>query len=156
MISGMEEFAKELRCWFKKSKREFPWRQNRNPYHVLISEVMLQQTLAVVVISYFNKWISKFPDFESLAFASEEEVLKAWEGLGYYSRARNLHRIAIRVRDEFGGVFPSALPEILSFKGIGPYTSAAISHFAFDRRVLGCDGNIKKSARSILWLQRHD
>lgn len=140
----MEDQCLNLSEWFEEAKRSFPWRVKRNPYRVLISEVMLQQTLAAVVVSYFNTWMNSFPDFESLANASEDEVIKSWEGLGYYSRARNLHQIAKRVINEFDGEFPSEIDQILSFKGIGPYTAAALSHFAFNKRVLGCDGNIKK------------
>lgn len=140
----MSEYAQELVLWFEESQRSFPWRENRTPYKVLVSEIMLQQTLASVVVDYFNRWVERFPDFKALAEASEEEVIKQWEGLGYYSRARNLHGIAKRVMKEFDGKFPSSIDQILSFKGIGPYTAAAVSHFAFGKRELGCDGNIKK------------
>ncbi|MCH9621172.1 MAG: Adenine DNA glycosylase [Chlamydiia bacterium] len=140
----MDDYAKALSDWFKDEKRDFPWRNIRTSYSVLVSEIMLQQTVASVVVSYFNRWMKLFPDFEVLAKASEEEVIKAWEGLGYYSRARNLHTIAKKVVSDFGGTFPAEIDQILSFKGIGPYTSAALSHFAFNKRALGCDGNIKK------------
>jgi A/G-specific adenine glycosylase len=139
-----DEYVDELRVWFKEVKRDFPWRREKNAYKVLVSEIMLQQTRAITVLPYFNAWIKRFPDFETLANASEEEVIKLWEGLGYYSRARSLLEISRRVVQKFDGIFPSDLESILSFKGIGPYTAAAISHFAFGKRVIGADGNIKK------------
>jgi A/G-specific adenine glycosylase len=138
------EYAEKLVEWFKESKRSFPWRENRSPYSVLVSEIMLQQTKAATVLPYFIAWMEKFKDFESLAKASPSEVIKMWEGLGYYSRARNLREIAIEVVEKYGGVFPDCEEKILSFKGIGTYTCAAILHFAFNKRGLGADGNIKK------------
>ena len=139
-----KDYIDELTKWFDLVKRDFPWRETRSAYTVLISEVMLQQTKAATVIPYFYAWMKKFPDFSSLAEATEEEVVKAWEGLGYYSRARNLRIVAKSVVNDFGGIFPDDFQEILSFKGIGPYTAAAISHFVFNKRVLGVDGNIAK------------
>ncbi len=139
-----DEYVDELREWFRKTKRDFPWRREKNAYKVLVSEIMLQQTKAVCVEPYFNAWIKRFPDFESLSKASEEEVIKLWEGLGYYSRARNLLQAAKDVTQKYNGEFPKDLESILSFKGIGSYTAAAISHLAFSERVIGADGNIKK------------
>ena len=138
------EYATELEEWFNANKRNLPWRENRSAYKVLVSEIMLQQTRAEVVIPYFESWIKKFGDFNKLAAASEEEVIKAWEGLGYYSRARNLHTIAKLVVTKYRGAFPSDKDHIISFKGIGVYTTAAISHFVFNQRVLGADGNINR------------
>ncbi|MCH9812227.1 A/G-specific adenine glycosylase [bacterium] len=140
----MIEDRLQLIEWFLSVQRDFPWRKNRLPYTVLVSEIMLQQTKAVAVLPYFSRWMEQFPDFSALARATEEEVMKAWEGLGYYSRARNLRNIAIEVMQQFNGEFPSDYEEILSFKGIGSYTAAAISHFAFGKRAVGADGNIKK------------
>jgi A/G-specific adenine glycosylase len=139
-----KEYIDELTDWFAVVKRDFPWRRDRSAYNVLVSEIMLQQTKAVTVLPFFHSWMKKFPDFACLAEASEEEVVKAWEGLGYYSRARNLRLIACSVMKDYDGVFPSNLDMILSFKGIGPYTAAAISHFAFNKRAIGADGNIRK------------
>jgi A/G-specific adenine glycosylase len=138
------EYAEKLVEWFKSSKRDLPWRKNRSAYSVLVSEIMLQQTKASAVIPYYIAWMEKFPDFESLAKASKEEVIKMWEGLGYYSRAKNLHQIAVLVVEKFNGTFPDNRDDILSFKGVGPYTSSAILHFAFNKRGVGADGNIKK------------
>ena len=141
---SMEEDRLLLKEWFAGTRRDFPWRKSRSAYKVLVSEIMLQQTKAATVLPYFLRWMEKFPDFFALAAATEEEVVKAWEGLGYYSRARNLRAIAVEVVEKYGGKFPSEYDVILSFKGVGSYTAAAISHFAFNQRAVGADGNIKK------------
>ncbi len=130
--------------WFLKNKRDYPWRQNLSPYSVWVSEVMLQQTRAEVVIPYFTKWMIRFPTIESLSLASEEDVLKAWEGLGYYSRVRNLHAGAKQVMKEFNKELPSETEKLLKIKGIGPYTAGAIAAFAFGKRVPFVDGNIAR------------
>lgn len=131
-----------LQKWFLALKRDFPWRESPSPYAVWISEVMLQQTRAEVVVPYFCKWMEKFPSLEALASAKEEEVLKCWEGLGYYSRARNLHKGAKEIASRFLGVFPSTEKELLSIKGVGPYTAGAILSFAFKKRAPCVDGNV--------------
>ncbi len=136
------EHAEELANWFNTLARDFPWRVDKTPYRVLVSEIMLQQTRAAAAVPFYERWMRLLPDFQTLSKASDLEVMKLWEGLGYYSRARNLRQIAVTVMEQFGGTFPSDQKQILSFKGIGPYTAAAISHFAFNRRVLGADGNI--------------
>ena len=138
------EYAAELADWFKDEKRDFPWRRDRTAYRVLVSEIMLQQTRAAAVVPFYQRWMDRFPDFLTLSTASDFDVIKLWEGLGYYSRARNLKQIAVRVMEEFNGNFPSDYKDICSFKGIGPYTAAAISLFAFQKRALGADGNINR------------
>jgi A/G-specific adenine glycosylase len=128
--------------WFKQDKREFPWREDPNPYGVWISEVMLQQTQASVVIPYYVRWMQRFPTIHALAQASLEEVIKLWEGLGYYSRARNLHEGAKYIVQRFDGNIPKE-PELLAeIKGIGDYTSGAILSFAFHQRRPAVDGNV--------------
>ena len=150
-------YASELADWFLSIGRDFPWRRDRTPYRVLVSEIMLQQTRAVAVLPFYNRWMDRFPDFLTLSTAPELEVMKFWEGLGYYSRARNLKAIAIRVVEEFGGEFPSGYKDILSFKGIGPYTAAAVSLLAFNKRAVGADGNIiRVIARFYGYTQRVD
>lgn len=134
---------KELRDWFLLDKRSFPWRENATPYAVWVSEVMLQQTRASVVIPYFNRWMKRFPTLECLANAPLEEVLKAWEGLGYYSRARNLKLGAMQILQE-GGVFPNSYEKLLAIKGIGPYTAGAILSFAFHQKAAAIDGNVTR------------
>lgn len=131
-----------LKEWFAENRRELPWREDPSPYRVWISEVMLQQTQVSVVIPYFERWMKLFPTVESLARASQEQVIKAWEGLGYYSRARYLHEAAQVFLNEYGGVIPSN-PEALSkIKGLGPYTIGAILNFAFHQKIPAVDGNV--------------
>lgn len=134
--------SKSLIAWFKKEKRLFPWRENPTPYSVWISEVMLQQTRASVVVSYYERWMRQFPSIEALAQASIDEVIKAWEGLGYYSRARNLHAGARFVAAHFDGKLPECAEELKKIKGLGPYTIGAIRSFAFKQRAAAVDGNV--------------
>jgi hypothetical protein len=113
--------------WMALSRRDLPWRQRRDPYAVWIAEIMLQQTRAATVVPYFERWMLRFPDIESLASASLEQVLKLWEGLGYYARARNLHRAAQRVVAQWGGRLPQDRRNLLALPGIGPYTAGSRS-----------------------------
>jgi A/G-specific adenine glycosylase len=131
-----------LKKWFLKAKRDFPWRTETTPYAVWVSEVMLQQTRAAVVIDYFKKWMQKFPTVQTLAEASYEEVIKTWEGLGYYSRARNLKEGAKYILDHHDGCIPSSLDALRKIKGIGPYTAGAILSFAFRQKAVAMDGNV--------------
>jgi A/G-specific adenine glycosylase len=126
-------FRRALSTWFHKSKRDLPWRQTRDPYAILVSEIMLQQTQAATVIPYYNRWLRRFPTIRSLASATESEVLHAWEGLGYYARARNLHRCANTIFGKLGGKFPNRPDALRSLPGIGRYTANAIAVFAFNR-----------------------
>lgn len=133
-----------LKKWFEQHKREFPWRRQLSPYHVWVSEVMLQQTLAKVVVPYFDRWISLFPTVQDLASAPIDSVIKAWEGLGYYSRARNLHAGAQQIVETFNGKMPNTREELLSIKGIGSYTAGAILSFAFHQKAAAVDGNVMR------------
>jgi len=135
---------KELRDWFQKNKREFPWREERTPYKVWVSEIMLQQTRASVVIPYFLRWLALFPDVRALAEASIETVIKAWEGLGYYSRARNLHAGAKEIVAKFQGEIPSSREDLESIRGLGPYTVGAILSFGFQQKAAAVDGNVTR------------
>jgi A/G-specific adenine glycosylase len=126
-------FRRALSTWFHKSKRDLPWRQTRDPYAILVSEIMLQQTQAATVIPYYNRWLRRFPTIRSLASATESEVLHAWEGLGYYARARNFHRCANTIFGKLGGKFPNRPDALRSLPGIGRYTANAIAVFAFNR-----------------------
>ena len=134
--------SKRLNRWFLENQRTFPWRENPTPYRVWISEVMLQQTRADVVIPYFHRWMERFPTIHSLARASVEEVIKAWEGLGYYSRARNLHATARIVVEKYGGELPQDANELKNLKGFGPYTIGAVRSFAFQQKAAAIDGNV--------------
>jgi A/G-specific adenine glycosylase len=128
--------------WFLDEKRDLPWRNNPSPYRVWISEVMLQQTQVSVVIPYFERWMARFPTIESLAQASTDEVIKLWEGLGYYSRARNIHEAARFVLEFHQGILPSSKEELSKIKGLGPYTVGAIQSFAFKMKAAAVDGNV--------------
>lgn len=130
---------KELLEWYRANKRDLPWRKNRNAYGIWISEVMLQQTTVAAVIPYYNKFIKRFPKVETLAQASEPEVLEMWAGLGYYSRARNLHKAA-QLISKSG--FPKTAAELIKLPGFGPYTSRAVASLAFNESVGVLDGNV--------------
>lgn len=134
--------SKKLLAWYDQVMRPLPWRENKDPYRVWISEVMLQQTQVVTVISYFNRFIARFPDVKSLSEADESEVFKLWEGLGYYSRAKNLMRCAKVVVEEYGSIFPSHSRELVKLPGIGPYTAGAIASIAYDEKTPAIDGNV--------------
>jgi A/G-specific adenine glycosylase len=129
------EFRRALINWYRKSGRDLPWRRTHDPYAILVSELMLQQTQVATVIPYYAGWLRRFPDFESLARASESDVLWAWQGLGYYNRARNLHATARTVMDRYLGRFPRSVERMQQLPGIGKYTAHAVASFAFDQSV---------------------
>lgn len=131
-----------IKEWFLSHRRSLPWRENPTPYRVWISEVMLQQTQVSVVIPYFERWMKVFPSIESLALASLEQVLKVWEGLGYYSRARHLHEAAQYIFSYHAGEMPSDPKALEKIKGLGPYTQGAIRSFAFHQKAPAVDGNV--------------
>lgn len=131
-----------LKEWFLERGRQLPWREDRSPYKVWVSEIMLQQTQVAVVIPYFNRWMERFPTLESLAHASIDEVIKLWEGLGYYSRARNIHRAAIQIVQDHQGKLPSQKETLAELPGFGPYTVGAVLSFAFHQRAAAVDGNV--------------
>jgi A/G-specific adenine glycosylase len=141
-------FSEALLGWFDRSARPLPWREaagsgyRRDPYAVIVSELMLQQTQVATVIPYYERFMARFPDFESLAAASETEVLKYWEGLGYYRRAKNLLALAVMVVSRYQGVLPCEKKELLKLPGIGPYTAGAILSFAYDLPEPAVDGNV--------------
>jgi len=135
-------FSDILNSWYSKYKRELPWRNTTSPYNVWLSEIILQQTRVAQGLSYYNKFVKSYPDIEDLANDSEDNVLKLWQGLGYYSRARNLHATAKIVSSEFNGVFPETYDEIIKLKGVGAYTAAAISSFCYGENRAVVDGNV--------------
>ncbi len=131
-----------LKTWFSQTKRDLPWREKPTPYAVWVSEVMLQQTQVAVVVPYFLRWMERFPTVQILAEASLDEVIKMWEGLGYYSRARNLHQGARMVVERFDGRLPDNSKDLATIKGLGDYTVGAILSFAFHKKVPAVDGNV--------------
>ena len=148
----MTPFASALLEWFAARARRLPWRARRTPYRVWVSETMLQQTQVGTVIPYFERWQTCFPTLESLAAAPLGDVLKAWEGLGYYRRARLLHEGAKRVVTAYGGKLPETYDALLGLPGIGPYTAAAIASLAFGEAILAVDGNVKRVASRLFCL----
>lgn len=138
----MDNFAQILLKWYAINKRVLPWRDTTEPYKIWISEIILQQTRVDQGLNYYLKFIHNFPSINDLANANQHQVLKLWEGLGYYSRARNLHTTAQFIRDEYNGIFPSTYDDIIKLKGIGPYTAAAISSFSFNEKKAAVDGNV--------------
>ena len=137
-------FRQKLLAWYDENKRDLPWRRSKNPYHIWVSEIMLQQTRVDTVIPYYERFLDWFPTVESLSNAPEERLLKAWEGLGYYSRVRNMQTAARQIMSDFQGEFPSTYEGISSLKGIGPYTAGAISSIAFNLSQPAVDGNVMR------------
>lgn len=133
-----------LLAWFASCHRDLPWRRTYDPYHVWIAEMMLQQTQMERGVAYFKRWLELFPAPEAIAAASEQEVLKAWEGLGYYSRARNIRKAAIQLVERHGGQVPAAYDRLLALPGVGPYTAAAIMAIAFDQPYPVVDANVER------------
>lgn len=145
-LDNPQAFQSALIDWFTNTAKNYPWRQTDNPYHILISEVMLQQTTVQSVIENrrFEKFIEEFPTPEDLANASEQEILRAWEGLGYYNRVRNLQKTAQKVCQEYGGNFPTTLGELKNLPGVGAYTSAAVASFAYNITAPLVDANVMR------------
>ena len=137
-------FREKLLAWYDANKRDLPWRRTQDPYKIWISEIMLQQTRVDTVIPYYERFLDWFPTIADLAQAPEEKLLKAWEGLGYYSRVRNMQKAAQQIMEDHGGVFPSSYDEISKLKGIGPYTAGAIASIAFGLPEPAVDGNVMR------------
>lgn len=144
----MKEYHKALLKWYDNEGRTLPWRakdkQAINPYHVWLSEIMLQQTTVITVIPYFLSFIRRWPTFQALSQASLDDILHAWQGLGYYARARNLHRCAQKITSDYNGKLPITSEDLIKLPGIGPYTAKAIAAIAFNEHVLPIDGNIAR------------
>jgi A/G-specific adenine glycosylase len=142
MPENPSSFANILITWYLKHKRTLPWRNESNPYYIWLSEIILQQTRVDQGLPYYLKFVERFPSIFDLAVASEEEILKLWQGLGYYSRARNLHFTAKQIAFEFDGTFPPSYSELKKLKGIGDYTASAIASICFDEAAAVVDGNV--------------
>lgn len=137
-----ENFKDNIVHWFNNNQRSMPWRETTNPYYIWLSEVMLQQTQVKTVIDYYDRFTHRFPTIADLSEANEDEVLKYWEGLGYYSRARNFHHAVKEVQRDYNGIVPSDPENFKSLKGVGPYTQAAVMSIAFDHPLPTVDGNV--------------
>ena len=144
VTSDLHDLALRLLNWMEHARRDLPWRRNRTPYAVWISEVMLQQTQVATVVPYFERWLNRFPDVRALATAPLDDVLKLWEGLGYYARARNLQRAAQEMVERHGGRVPSERAALIALPGIGRYSAGAILSIAFDRPEPILDGNVRR------------
>ena len=136
------DFSAQIISWYNENKRDLPWRRTTDPYRIWLSEIILQQTRVDQGMPYYLKFVDEFPMVFDLAKASEEKVLQLWQGLGYYSRGRNLHFSAKLIVDEYNGVFPDNFKEIKTLKGVGDYTAAAIASFSFKEKVAAVDGNV--------------
>lgn len=153
IIENKKQFQQALLAWFNEEQRDLPWRQTNNPYYIWVSEVMLQQTRVDTVIPYYNRFIEKFPTMKTLAEAEENELLKMWEGLGYYSRARNLQAGVREVLTTYNGVIPDNRKAISTLKGVGPYTAGAILSIAYNVPEHAVDGNVMRVLSRILLIE---
>lgn len=140
----LTDLRSRLLEWYAQNARDLPWRRTKDPYRIWVSEIMLQQTQVATVIPYYNRWLERFPDIQSLADAPLEEVLKFWAGLGYYRRVRMIHQAAKTVVEKYGGKFPRTVEELLKLPGIGRYTAGAIASIAFGEPAPILDGNVKR------------
>jgi A/G-specific adenine glycosylase len=148
-----KQFRRALLNWYRKNSRDLPWRRTRDPYPILVSEFMLQQTQVAAVLPYYKRWLRRFPNYGALARASESEVLHAWQGLGYYARARNLHRTAKLVRDRYRGRFPRSVEQMQELPGIGKYTAHAVASFAFDQPAAIIEANTARVLSRVFHLR---
>ncbi len=149
MKTDLTAIAAPLLAWYDENKRDLPWRQNTDPYRVWVSEIMLQQTRVAAVIPYYERWMQALPNVAALAAVDEERLMKLWQGLGYYSRARNLQKAAQMIINEYHGRFPDTCCELLRLPGIGEYTAGAIASIAFAERVSAVDGNVLRIAARL-------
>lgn len=138
----MNQLSKKLLNWYRSNKRDLPWRHTSDPYAIMVSEIMLQQTRVDTVIPYYHKFLERFPTVASLAAAEEDDVLNLWKGLGYYSRGRNLHKAAKKIIADHGGIFPQTFEQVRRLPGVGEYTAGAIMSIAFNQPYPAVDGNV--------------
>lgn len=153
LVLGVEQIRLRLLEWYRHNRRDLPWRGEFSPYRIWVSEVMLQQTQVSTVIPYYRRFLEKFVDVEGLAAAPLEEVLKTWEGLGYYARARNLHRAAIEIVEKYEGQLPQTCAELRKLPGFGDYTAGAVASIAFGEAVPAIDGNVKRVLARLFALE---
>ena len=144
MIDQSRAFVRKLLIWYKKAARDLPWRETRNPYAVLVSEFMLQQTQVSRVLDFYPRFLKRFPTIEALARARPKAVMEQWDGLGYYARARNLHKLAREVTRRHDGTLPDSPEDLRTLPGVGPYTAGAVACFAYEQPVAAVDTNVKR------------
>ncbi len=147
-------FSSQIIKWYKENKRDLPWRETHDPYKIWLSEIILQQTRVEQGLSYYRDFVQSFPTIQSLAKASEDKIMKKWQGLGYYSRARNMHSTAKFIVKEFKGIFPDDFILLKKLKGIGDYTAAAITSFAFNKPDAVVDGNVLRVISRIFGVKQ--
>ncbi|MET0412177.1 MAG: A/G-specific adenine glycosylase [Polyangiaceae bacterium] len=152
-VELLAAIGRDLLAWYERHRRDLPWRRSRDPYRIWVSEIMLQQTQVATVIGFYERWMQRFPDVSALARADTDAVLSAWEGLGYYSRARNLLAAARRVVDEHGGQLPREIAELRGLPGIGRYSAGAIASIAYDAAEPAVDGNIVRVLTRLFCLE---
>ena len=148
----MSSFTNHILSWYHKDKKQFPWRQTRDAYKIWVSEIMLQQTQVQTVIPYYNRWIEKFPTLKHVATATDNELFKHWEGLGYYQRVKNFRDACAQVLDDYNGIIPNTKQELINLKGIGDYTGSAIASIAFNHPNHVIDGNVKRIMSRLICL----
>ena len=148
-------FTRKLLAWWARAARDLPWRKTRDPYRVLVSEFMLQQTQVTRVAEYYPRFLERFPDLETLASARPRAVREAWEGLGYYARARNLHSLAKDVTRRHDATLPSDPDELIKLPGVGPYTAGAVASFAYEKPVPAVDTNVSRVLQRVFWGSNH-
>src|SRR3989441_413689 len=146
---GVRSFRRRLLTWYRRAARELPWRRTRDPYRVLVSEFMLQQTQVSRVAEFYPRFLERFPDLGTLARAPARQVREAWDGLGYYARASNLHALARVVRQDFDGTLPAEPDELIKLPGVGPYTAGAVASFAYEKPVPAVDTNVARVIRRV-------
>ena len=144
MVDQSKAFVRKLLIWYKKAARDLPWRETRNPYAVLVSEFMLQQTQVSRVLEFYPRFLKRFPTIQALARARPKAVMEQWDGLGYYARARNLHRLAREVTRRHDGTLPERPEDLRTLPGVGPYTAGAVACFAYEQPVAAVDTNVKR------------
>jgi A/G-specific adenine glycosylase len=152
-INGQPDFSARLIAWYHRHHRDLPWRHTTDPYRIWLSEVILQQTRVAQGMPYYLRFTEQYPTLADLAAADEKEVLRLWQGLGYYSRARNMHQTARLIVNELGGRFPASYAELIKLKGIGAYTAAAIASFAYNEPVAAVDGNVYRVLARIFGIE---
>lgn len=149
-IELMKKMREPVIDWYQKNKRELPWRKEKNPYHIWLSEIMLQQTRIEAVKQYYERFLKQIPTIQDLAEIEEEKLLKLWEGLGYYNRARNLKKAAQVMQERYEGQMPKHYEELIELPGIGEYTAGAISSIAYDEPVPAVDGNVLRVVSRVV------